>query len=61
MGGDSLEKSRKFLRSLVMYGAVGSAFGAAMTMIYEPQNLLIAEKLDWNFVEFAAQMALTLN
>jgi len=57
MGGDSLEQFRAFLRSLVMHGAVGTALGGVITMVGEPQNLLIAEKLDWNFVEFAAQMA----
>lgn len=57
MGGDSLEAFRSFLRSLVMHGAVGTALGGVMTQVGEPQNLLIADKMGWNFIEFATQMA----
>ncbi|MEE9310251.1 MAG: sodium/proton antiporter NhaB [Cocleimonas sp.] len=57
MGGESLEEFRSFLRSLVMHGAVGTALGGVMTQVGEPQNLLIADKLGWDFIEFAAQMA----
>ena len=57
MGGDSLEHFRAFIRSLVMHGAVGTALGGVMTMVGEPQNLLIAEKMEWSFVDFAVQMA----
>ncbi|MEE9327122.1 MAG: sodium/proton antiporter NhaB [Cocleimonas sp.] len=57
MGGDSLETFRSFLRSLVMHGAVGTALGGVMTQVGEPQNLLIADKMGWDFIEFAAQMA----
>ena len=57
MGGDSLEEFRSFLRSLVMHGAVGTALGGVMTLVGEPQNLLIGEKMGWHFAEFAMQMA----
>ncbi len=57
MGGDALEDFRKFLRSLVMHGAIGTALGGVTTMVGEPQNLLIAEKLDWTFVQFALEMS----
>ncbi len=57
MGGDSLETFRSFLRSLVMHGAVGTALGGVMTQVGEPQNLLIADKMGWDFIEFAIQMA----
>ncbi len=57
MGGEMLEEFRSFIRSLVMHGAVGTALGGVCTMVGEPQNLLIAEKMGWDFVEFAAQMA----
>jgi len=57
MGGDSLEEFRSFLRSLVMHGAVGTALGGVMTLVGEPQNLLIGDKLGWHFIEFATQMA----
>ena len=57
MGGDSLEEFRAFLRSLVMHGAIGTALGGVMTLVGEPQNLLIGEKMGWHFIEFAEKMA----
>ncbi len=57
MGGDSLEHFRAFLRSLVMHGAVGTALGGVATLVGEPQNLLIGEKMGWTFMQFAAEMA----
>ncbi len=48
---------RAFLRSLMMHGAVGTALGGVTTLVGEPQNLLIAEIMDWNFVEFFMKMA----
>ena len=52
-----LEQFRAFLRSLMMHGAVGTALGGVTTLVGEPQNLLIAEIMDWNFVEFFMKMA----
>lgn len=52
-----LDQFRAFLRSLIMHGAVGTALGGVCTQVGEPQNLLIAEKLGWNFVEFFLVMA----
>ena len=52
-----LEQFRAFLRSLMMHGAVGTALGGVTTMVGEPQNLLIAEIMDWSFVEFYLRMA----
>lgn len=52
-----LEGFRSFLRSLMMHGAVGTALGGVCTTVGEPQNLLIAGRLDWNFVEFFMKMA----
>lgn len=52
-----LDKFRAFLRSLVMHGAVGTALGGVTTLVGEPQNLLIAEKADWNFIQFFMVMA----
>ncbi len=57
MGGEMLEDFRRFLRSLVMHGAVGTALGGVCTLVGEPQNLLIGEKMGWEFLEFAQQMA----
>ena len=52
-----LENFRAFLRSLLMHGAVGTALGGVCTLVGEPQNLLIAEKAGWNFIEFFMLMA----
>jgi NhaB family Na+:H+ antiporter len=53
----NLEKFRSFLRSLIMHGAVGTALGGVTTLVGEPQNLLIAEKAGWEFIEFFSRMA----
>lgn len=52
-----LEEFRAFLRSLLMHGAVGTALGGVCTMVGEPQNLLIAEKAGWDFIQFFVLMA----
>lgn len=57
LGGDTLAEFRVFIRSLVMHGAVGTALGGVTTMVGEPQNLLIAEKMDWEFLEFVVVMS----
>jgi NhaB family Na+:H+ antiporter len=57
LGGDTLEEFRAFIRSLVMHGAVGTALGGVTTMVGEPQNLLIAEKMGWEFLEFVVVMS----
>ena len=57
MGGGTLAEFRAFIRSLVMHGAVGTALGGVTTMVGEPQNLLIAEKMDWEFLEFVVVMS----
>lgn len=57
LGGDTLEEFRSFMRSLVMHGAVGTALGGVCTQVGEPQNLLIAAKLDWDFMQFFYAMA----
>ncbi len=55
--GQTLEQFRSFLRSLIMHGVVGTALGGVCTQVGEPQNLLIADRLGWNFVEFFLHMA----
>lgn len=52
-----LEGFRAFLRNLLMHGAVGTALGGVSTMVGEPQNLLIAEVMEWSFVTFFLKMA----
>lgn len=62
-----LEQFRAFLRSLVMHAVIGTALGGVMTMVGEPQNLLIAQVMrehlpaeragNWSFMGFIATMA----
>ena len=49
---EDLENFRGFLRNLMMHAAVGTTLGGALTLVGEPQNLLIGEKMGWNFMEF---------
>ncbi len=57
LSGETLEQFRSFLRSLIMHGVVGTALGGVMTIVGEPQNLLIGERMGWEFLEFFMQMA----
>jgi NhaB family Na+:H+ antiporter len=52
-----LDQFRAFLRQLVMHAAIGTALGGVATQVGEPQNLLIAQKLGWDFIEFYLQVA----
>ncbi|MFV0575724.1 MAG: Na(+)/H(+) antiporter NhaB [Vibrio sp.] len=52
-----LENYRAFLRSLLMHAGVGTALGGVMTMVGEPQNLIIADQAGWEFGEFILRMA----
>ncbi|WP_290699250.1 sodium/proton antiporter NhaB [Amphritea sp.] len=54
---ETLAQFRAFLRSLLMHGAVGTALGGVCTLVGEPQNLLIAQKAGWDFVQFFVLMA----
>ena len=51
-----LEQFRSFLRSLMMHAGVGTALGGVMTMVGEPQNLIIAKAAGWHFGEFFLRM-----
>ncbi|MBL4829603.1 MAG: Na(+)/H(+) antiporter NhaB [Aliivibrio sp.] len=53
---DDLENYRSFLRSLLMHSGVGTALGGVMTMVGEPQNLIIADQASWQFGEFIIRM-----
>ncbi len=57
LSGETLEQFRSFLRSLVMHGVVGTALGGVCTIVGEPQNLLIGERMGWDFIEFFTRMA----
>ena len=54
---EDLIQFRAFLRSLLMHGAIGTALGGVATMVGEPQNLLIAKVVGWDFAEFFQRMA----
>ncbi|MDX1801862.1 MAG: sodium/proton antiporter, partial [Marinobacter sp.] len=54
---EDLENFRSFLRSLLMHGAIGTALGGVATMVGEPQNLLIAKVVGWDFVSFFRNIA----
>ncbi len=57
LSGETLEQFRSFLRSLIMHGVVGTALGGVCTLVGEPQNLLIGERMGWDFIEFFLQMS----
>jgi len=57
LSGQTLEEFRSFLRSLIMHGLVGTALGGVCTLVGEPQNLLIGERMGWDFIEFFLRMA----
>ncbi|MCB4799167.1 sodium/proton antiporter NhaB [Neotamlana laminarinivorans] len=57
LSGETLEQFRSFLRSLIMHGVVGTALGGVCTLVGEPQNLLIGERMGWDFIDFFVQMA----
>ncbi|MDE0659526.1 MAG: sodium/proton antiporter NhaB [Gammaproteobacteria bacterium] len=54
---EDLDQFRAFLRNLVMHAAVGTALGGVTTIVGEPQNILIADKMGWEFMEFFYRMA----
>ncbi|GAA3958396.1 sodium/proton antiporter NhaB [Allohahella marinimesophila] len=54
---EDLVNFRAFLRSLLMHGAIGTALGGVATMVGEPQNLLIAKVVGWDFASFFQRMA----
>ncbi len=57
LSGETLTQFQSFLRSLIMHGVVGTALGGVCTIVGEPQNLLIGERMGWDFVEFFLVMA----
>ena len=54
---DDLERFRAFLRSLMMNAAVGTTLGGVMTLVGEPQNLLIGNEAGLDFLRFAQVMS----
>ena len=49
---EEFEEFRGFLRNLIIHGAVGTTIGGTMTIVGEPQNLIIGTKMGWSFGEF---------
>jgi hypothetical protein len=43
----------------MMHSAVGTALGRVTTLVGEPQNLLFAQKVGWEFVEFFVNITFT--
>ena len=54
---EDLREFRAFLRNLMMHGAVGTALGGVMTLVGEPQNLLIGHEMGWDFTTFFLKVA----
>jgi len=54
---EAREGFERWLAGLVMQAAIGSALGGVMTLVGEPQNLLIAKAGDWHFVDFFLHMS----
>ncbi|WNC67287.1 sodium/proton antiporter NhaB [Thalassotalea nanhaiensis] len=54
---DDLQQFRAYLRNLLMHAGVGTALGGVMTIVGEPQNLIIGEQAGWSFIEFAIRMS----
>lgn len=57
MNREDLIEFRKFLRNLMMHGAVGTALGGVCTIVGEPQNLLIGHEMGWHFIDFFIEVA----
>ncbi len=57
LANQDFEKFSGFLRNLLMHGVVGTAIGGMSTQVGEPQNLIIASKMGWDFIEFYLKMA----
>ena len=52
LAAKDMEEFRGFLRNLIMHGAIGTALGGTMTIVGEPQNLMIGNMMNWSFGEF---------
>ncbi|WP_068545272.1 sodium/proton antiporter NhaB [Thalassotalea crassostreae] len=54
---EDLQDFRAYLRNLLMHAGVGTALGGVMTIVGEPQNLIIGQQAGWEFAEFAIRMS----
>jgi NhaB family Na+:H+ antiporter len=46
------DEFRGFLRNLIMHSAVGTALGGTLTLVGEPQNMMIGTRMNWDFYDF---------
>ena len=51
-----ISRLKAFLRSLLMHAAVGTTLGGICTIVGEPQNLIVAERMNWDFGTFVLRM-----
>ena len=49
-----MEEFRGFLRNLIIHGTVGTIIGGTMTIVGEPNNMMIGSRMGWSFTEFIA-------
>lgn len=54
---EDFEEFCGFMRNIVMHGAIGTALGGTMTIVGEPQNLMIGTMMNWSFGEFFLRCA----
>jgi len=57
LGTEVREGFRRWLAGLVMQAAIGTALGGVLTLVGEPQNLLLAHAAHWHFAAFFEHMA----
>lgn len=50
------DQFRRFLRDLFVHGIVATAYGGGITSVGEPQNLIAASQVCWNFTTFFYRM-----
>jgi len=59
-GGETeeLEEFRGFLRNLIIHGTAGTIIGGTMTIVGEPNNMMIGSKMGWSFMAFIAHCSM---
>jgi NhaB family Na+:H+ antiporter len=53
-----MEEFRGFLRNLIVHGICGTIMGGTMTIVGEPNNMMIGTKMGWDFMGFVAHCAI---
>jgi NhaB family Na+:H+ antiporter len=57
-GSREFEEMRGFLRNIIMHSGVGMTLGGTMTIVGEPQNLMIGTLMDWSFLQYVSHNAI---